>query len=177
MDDLKDVREVLQRNPGLRWGFVIYRCTYDDDEKWVRFMNHLNTRVRLNLDEDGSGFLFDRIDWAVQEDRLTLENAGPSRVRRKFAQWVEDNRQSDDWLGTPRFQFCAMVVQSDVDSVLDGPPAEEFDYDGDGVLTIVSLDEDEGDQDVGLSYLVPRIYTLLEGAGWSNIVIDGVALP
>jgi hypothetical protein len=90
---------------------------------------------------------------------------------------VEDNRQSDDWLGTPRFQFCAMVVQSDVNSVLDGPAAEEFDFDGDGVLTIVSLDEDEGDQDVGLSYLVPRIYTLLEGAGWSNIVIDGVALP
>ena len=90
---------------------------------------------------------------------------------------MEDNRQSDDWLGTPRFQFCAMVVQSDVNSVLDGPQAEEFDFDGDGVLTVVSLDEDEGDQDVGLSYLVPRIYTLLEGAGWSNIVIDGVALP
>ena len=90
---------------------------------------------------------------------------------------MENNRLSDDWLGTPRFQFCAMVVQSDVDSVLDGPPAEEFDFDGDGVLTIVSLDENEGYQDVGLSYLVPRIYTLLEGVGWSNIVIDGVALP
>ena len=82
MDDLKNVREVLQRNPALRWGFVIYCCTYDDEEKWVRFMNHLNTRVRLNLVEDGSGYLFDRIDWAVQEDRLTLDDAGPSRVRR-----------------------------------------------------------------------------------------------
>jgi hypothetical protein len=82
MDDLEHVREVLQRNADLRWGFVVYRCTYDNDAEWLRFMEHLNTRVRLNLEEDGAGELFDRIDWAVQEDRETMDNAGPSTVRK-----------------------------------------------------------------------------------------------
>ena len=83
MGDLDSIREVLQRNPDLKWGFVIYRCTYDDDEKWARFMDHVNTRVRLNLEEEdeGAGNLAERIDWDVQEDREALADAGPSRVR------------------------------------------------------------------------------------------------
>jgi hypothetical protein len=28
-----------------------------------------------------------------------------------------------------------------------------------------------------LSFLVPRIYSLLEGPGWENIAVDGVAIP
>ena len=86
MGDLKRIREVLERNADLRWGFVIYRCTYDDDEKWARFMDFLNTRVRLNLqDEDGEN-LFERIDWAVQEDRESLDGAGPVAVREYVAE-------------------------------------------------------------------------------------------
>ena len=55
MDDLEQVRETLQRNANLKWGFVIYRCTYDNDKNWARFVDHLNTRVRLNLEEDNAG--------------------------------------------------------------------------------------------------------------------------
>lgn len=58
-----------------------------------------------------------------------------------------------------------MVSQDELDSILNGPPAEEFDAQGGGFLTLVSLDEEKGDQLVGLSYLVPRIYALLGGPG------------
>lgn len=44
-------------------------------------MNHLNTRVRLNLQEEGAEHLFDRIDWAVQEDQEALEGATSRTVR------------------------------------------------------------------------------------------------
>lgn len=81
MDDLAEVREALHRNPDLKWGFVIYRCTYEDDAAWARFMEHLNTRVRLNLQEDGAEELFERIDWDVQDDRDVLDGAGPNQVR------------------------------------------------------------------------------------------------
>lgn len=64
MDDLEQVREALQRNADLEWGFVIYRCTYDNDEDWARFVD-LNTRVRLNLKEENARELLNRIDWAV----------------------------------------------------------------------------------------------------------------
>ncbi|KAI8939243.1 hypothetical protein NX059_005069 [Plenodomus lindquistii] len=82
MNDPEHVREVLQRNPSLKWGFVIYRCTYEDDEQWNRFMHHLNTRVRLNLEDDGAEELFERIDWDVQENRKVLDGATPGEVRR-----------------------------------------------------------------------------------------------
>lgn len=81
MNDLEHVRDVLEGDEPLRWGFLIYRCSYDDDEKWQRFMDHLNTRVRLNLREEGAEDLFDRIDWAVQEDEQELEGAPSSTVR------------------------------------------------------------------------------------------------
>ena len=97
--------------------------------------------------------------------------------RSEFANWVKECDEEDDFLGTPRFQACAMVTQLELELMLKGPPAEEFDASGAGFLTLVSLDEDEDTQCVGLSYLVPRIYTLLEGPGWENIVEDGVAIP
>ena len=71
---------------------------------------------------------------------------------------------------------CAMVSKSELETVLDGPPAEEFDADRAGFITLVPLEE-EDDQLVGLSYLVPRIYALLGGPGWENIIFDGVAIP
>jgi hypothetical protein len=95
----------------------------------------------------------------------------------EFANWVKECDEEDDFLGTPRFQACAMVTQFEIELMLKGPPADEFDASGAGFLTLVSLDEDEDYQMVGLSYLVPRIYTLLEGPGWENIVEDGVAIP
>lgn|SRR5690242_15348967 len=96
---------------------------------------------------------------------------------RKFAEWVERSGENDDWLGTPRFLACVMVRKDHLESVLEGPPAEEFDADGEGFLALVSLDEDEGFQHVGASFLVPRIYSLLEGPGWENFAVDGVAVP
>jgi hypothetical protein len=85
MGDLKCIQEGLEQNADLRWGFVTYRCTYDDDEKWARFMEFLNTRVRLNLQDEGGESLFERIDWAVQEDRESLNGAGPVAVREYVA--------------------------------------------------------------------------------------------
>ena len=95
----------------------------------------------------------------------------------EFANWIKECDEEDDFLGTPRFQACAMVTQFQLELLLKGPPAEEFDASGAGFLTLVSLDEDEDSQLVGLSYLVPRIYALLEGPGWENIVEDGIATP
>jgi hypothetical protein len=70
-----------------------------------------------------------------------------------------------------------MVSQLQLEFILKGPPAEDFDASGAGFLTLVSLDEDQDYQMVGLSYLVPRIYTLLEWCNWDAIAVDGVAIP
>lgn len=82
VDDLHYIRQALQRTPNLKWGFVIYRCTYDDDDQWKRFMDHLNTRVRLQLGEEDAAELFERIDWDVQEDREALDGVSSGEVRK-----------------------------------------------------------------------------------------------
>jgi hypothetical protein len=68
-----------------------------------------------------------------------------------------------------------MVDEEGVKDVLAGPPAGDAKYgaDEEGDLVLVSLDEDEGEEVVGISYLVPRVYALLEG-DWDAIVDDGV---
>lgn len=70
-----------------------------------------------------------------------------------------------------------MVTQFQLELILKGPPPEEFDASEAGFLTLVSLDGDGDSQLVGLWYLVPRIYELLEGLRWEDIVEYGVAIP
>jgi hypothetical protein len=74
-------------------------------------------------------------------------------------------------MGTPRFRACVMVEKCHIEAVAEGPPAEEFDASGEGFVTLVSRDQEEDVTFVGLSYLVPRIYSLLE-IGWSTFAKD-----
>jgi len=59
----------------------MYRTTYQDDDQWTRFIDHINTRVKLQLEAEGDAELFPRIDWCVQED-ATLDGARVSDIRR-----------------------------------------------------------------------------------------------
>jgi hypothetical protein len=79
--DCISIREQLSQHPGSKLGFVVYRLTYSDDARWVEFMHYLNTRIRLGLEADGEGDLFQHIDWDVQEDP-ELEDAEEDEIRR-----------------------------------------------------------------------------------------------
>jgi hypothetical protein len=72
-----------------------------------------------------------------------------------------------------------MVDKYDLQSVVNGPRPSEFDTFGEAYVTLVSLDKSEGDMSVGLSYLVPRVYSLLEAPGWDDFAVDqdDVACP
>lgn len=79
--DCISIREQLSQYPGSKLGFVVYRLTYNDNARWDRFMEYLNTRIRLGLENTGDGDLFEHIDWDVQEDPI-LEEAEEPEVRR-----------------------------------------------------------------------------------------------
>lgn len=80
--DMVRTRRLLEGDPAAKWGFIVYRCTYESDDEWARFMQYLNTRVRTGLEEAGDGDLFDRIDWQVQDDREQFDRAGSGKLRR-----------------------------------------------------------------------------------------------
>ena len=81
MPDIDPIRRQLKNHPGIKLGFVVYRLAYSDDARWARFMVHLNTRVRIDLENDGDGDVFKHVDWDVQED-LALQDADEEVVRR-----------------------------------------------------------------------------------------------
>lgn len=80
MDSLEGTRRLLDQYPDSKIGFVVYRATYKDDAEWKRFMEHLTNRTRLNLESEGAGDLFERLDWSVQEDPA-LEGALTEEIR------------------------------------------------------------------------------------------------
>ncbi|KAF1965433.1 hypothetical protein BU23DRAFT_574885 [Bimuria novae-zelandiae CBS 107.79] len=100
------LKEVLDENPDTKFGFVIYRCAYDSQEKWDRFVSHLTEQTFLNLREEGAEELFWRIDWCVQKDAKGLKNASVEKVRRRFKKWVKEHGDGSDW---PRYQACVKV--------------------------------------------------------------------
>lgn len=80
--DVEHISEVLKDNPNLKFGFVVYRCcAYNDQEKWDRFFKKLRRRTRLNLQDENAEYLYNRIDWCVQEDP-ELAKCTEAEVRR-----------------------------------------------------------------------------------------------
>ncbi|KAF2715346.1 hypothetical protein K504DRAFT_457523 [Pleomassaria siparia CBS 279.74] len=181
-DDVARVREFLNKDAANKWGFVIYRCTYGDDDAWNRFMKHLDERTRLNLETYNASDLFSRIDWSVVHD-ADLEGADSEDVRtynnsRRFSIWKQNSAEKDNWSGIPRYHACIRVDKFFMDAVLEGPPANEFDDIGMGFVELISLDASKGETFAGLSYLVPRIYVPPDGPGWENFAVrDDVATP
>ncbi|PSN73377.1 hypothetical protein BS50DRAFT_568922 [Corynespora cassiicola Philippines] len=163
------IREELARDPDCKLGFVIYRLTYTDDAQWARFMDHLNTRVRLHLESIGDGDIFPHIDWDVQEDPVLFAEPEDRVIREHFKEYI---RQADRDNGSPRYMACVNVMQTHVESVLEGPGPEKFDAFASGFVELLSQDEEEGYAMVGLSYLFPRVYSLMSAMGWYSIVKD-----
>ena len=80
-----------------------------------------------------------------------------------------------------------------MDSVIEyldgGEALDEFDMFGVTYVKLIS-DQEEEDNDnaespdekvphceVGISYLIPRVYMLLDSLGWESVATDGIATP
>ena len=75
------MRTQLRTSPDTRWGFVIYRCTYGNDERWKACMQILNGHTFKSLDFEHADDLKASLDWSVQEDP-SRDGAGKDDVRR-----------------------------------------------------------------------------------------------
>lgn len=69
---------------------------------------------------------------------------------------------------------CIAVSEIHVDYVLQGPGPERYSSLTDGFVDLVALDTEEWaqtSQTLGLSFLFPRVYSLIMGCGWDRICI------
>ncbi|KAL0945014.1 uncharacterized protein CTRU02_202901 [Colletotrichum truncatum] len=89
-----------------KWGFVIYRCTYEDDELWNRYLAQLKSFYHADLLEKRRAELLEQyLSWDIIEDRATLENASRLEVRKHFNRWVTE--QNVPTLPAKALQTCS----------------------------------------------------------------------
>jgi hypothetical protein len=113
------------------WGFIMYRCTYGDDDAWAKFMTILHKCVRESLEECGTEEFMDSFDCTVREDPSVLDGASKALVRQRFLEWrassdAEAERISSDsqpilvqgYASTPRYGYCIHVDEEALQSVL-----------------------------------------------------------
>lgn len=120
-ESLGHMIQVMQITGFHRWGFLVYRCTYSDDDAWQRYMQHFHECVRAGLEYYGRDvLLFKYLELIVVDERDTLDGATKSQVREKFRQWSATHREPDQGgpgstnpfaKRIPMFSFCVHVDQ------------------------------------------------------------------
>jgi hypothetical protein len=154
--DEEHIRDLLIERGHRKWGFVIYRCTYDDDDAWVRFMEIANRRGEDDLTDSDVPELLQTLDWKVHEDRELLDGASKDQVRKHFLSWVasdaakaeqyDPNRPEwqafDTMLGlTPRYTYCVHVDAAALHSVVyEAPQPPDRDVRGIGYVNLIDAE-------------------------------------
>ncbi|MCJ1224048.1 hypothetical protein MMC12_000691 [Toensbergia leucococca] len=193
------LKHQLQEDGQRNWGFVIYRCTYGNDNLWNYFMKVINERVRASLDFYETPELMKTLDWRVEEDRAFLDGASKDQVRQHFRHWIVTNTAAGrkERLA-PRYNYCVHVDKESLESVIKyAPQPPDADLAPIGYVNIISAnwtfeeDEDEDEiegctqNDVGwmkapVDGLAPGFYSMLgESGGWEICYVrpPGIAEP
>ncbi|EAS35440.3 uncharacterized protein CIMG_00794 [Coccidioides immitis RS] len=133
----KQIRHLLDRKKHTKWGFVIYRCTYEDDAAWETLLSILKERTHGHLKREDSLDLEDKLEWTVIEDKEKLDGANVGTVGDMFLNWVESEEakheqlmhagepemQPGSMLGiTPRYLCCVHVGAESLNSVVNLAP-------------------------------------------------------
>ena len=135
----QELAEELQFYNHRKWGWVIYRCTYGDDEAWERFKVLVTRYSRRDLqDKDVPQIVADGIDWTFVSDPTTLDGASRNALRKRFQSWVADaepaeqsglipSRLAQHNLKSSRYTYFVQVDEASLRSVVDADPADDLD--------------------------------------------------
>ncbi|KAH0367124.1 hypothetical protein KCU65_g4898, partial [Aureobasidium melanogenum] len=132
------IERALQADGHRIWGFVVYRCTYDNDEEWQFCMRHLREQARHSMKYyNGLDMLDDKyFRLTVIEDRSKLDGADYSVIRQHFREWriealhreqgsheeIESRRQEPvPWYGglAVRYRFCLFIDAASLRSIVE----------------------------------------------------------
>jgi hypothetical protein len=118
-----------------QWGFVMYRCTYNSQEKWDKFVALAKQGARDRFERHGMEDLavYDKMTWTIIEDAETLDGASILDTSRRFRAWVgtdgREERQGSVFADTgdyaPRYHYHIHVDEESLESVVDDERARE----------------------------------------------------
>jgi hypothetical protein len=148
-NDADNLERQMREDGHQKWGWLIYRTTYDSDEQWQAFLERFGYYVHATLEFHNGVDLESSLDIQVLSDRETLEGATPDDVRQYFQQWAEVASMEEQ--GRPaglaqRYRYCLHVDQEALESVLGGPEPPEDELGG-GYVNIVRAEGIEVEAD------------------------------
>lgn len=113
-----EILELIDLHHDGKWGFVVYRCTYDDDTQWTAFMARLTAFAMAGLNkEEENHKIKDTFAWTVQEDEIKFDNASKDQIRRYHEDWVQ-SVAGDKYV--TKYTNCIYADQEVIDAVLNG---------------------------------------------------------
>jgi hypothetical protein len=121
-----------------KWGFVIYRCTYQDDEGWDRFKQIVHERTQNSIQKSDAPEVAASLEWTFVED-ATLDGASKSQLRERFNHWAaqafiteqpraqaDAQQDPDPTFGIPRYNYFIHVDEEALQSVLAAPVRDPY---------------------------------------------------
>lgn len=146
----QNILSFLRHQKHERWGWVIYRCTYNDDEAWDRFKDFVDQQSRQFIAESDTPEIADSLEWTFIENRDTLDNASKDQLRAHFKKWAADavyaenpryEERQNATFGIPRYSFFIQVDEDSLRSVLNEasqPPGHYDKLHDDGYVNFVN---------------------------------------
>jgi hypothetical protein len=135
-----DIQHALIADGHRIWGFVVYRCTYDNDADWQLCMQRIRDYIGPSVKtSDGQDLLDERFKPTVMEDKNKFDGASTSIIRRHFRDWcvhavdeeqgsteeIERRRQETvPWCGSlaVRYRFCLQIDAASLKSIVEVKP-------------------------------------------------------
>ena len=130
------IERQMQQEGHRKWGFVIYRSTYDNEEEWEEFLRRVRFHTEEYLGFYGGRDLLESFELTVLSDQLLFNEASTDTIRRHFQQWCVSTWQSEQeppgeqGTGTilrmgwsARYRFAVQVDKEALHSVLHDAPA------------------------------------------------------
>lgn len=184
-----------------KWGFVILRGVYSNNDEWQTFLNLYKAAVADELHhyklEDQLG---QQLEWTVIEDPAILDGASKGAARSRFLTWVEEQKRDGEiadrpWAAgcLPRYKFCLYVDEVCIKSIVarqrEGKlPGLRWCLDSSGKVIIIDGlhqdytpaekneeddDEEDDDDDEGWGEVDG---TTNYDVGWAYVEADGYAV-
>ncbi|KAG7039171.1 hypothetical protein JMJ77_0003457 [Colletotrichum scovillei] len=128
-----------------KWGWVIYRTTYGDDEAWERCKEIITYRTRRNIADSDAPEIAKYLELTFVDDKSLFDGASKHQLRSHFRTWSLDAFQSENprvkdvsgdlgyWMqgcGVPRHVYFFQVDLESLRSIVfEAPQPPDYDLD------------------------------------------------
>lgn len=160
-----------------KWGWVIYRTSFDDDAAWERFKKIIDEQSRKQISESDTPELADSLEWTFVDDP-SLDGAPKELLRQHFKAWgdeavtSENPRAVRNWRSS-RYSYFIQADQASIHSVVESDPNDLLD---EGWVNFINADwelnPEEAEQREGGYEAVEGCYA--EDVGWMMITTSTV---